>query len=91
MRIVILNGLAMTGRRETHAYLCQALDFPDWYGHNLDALADCLGELDAHTHIILTEADAMREQLGGYAERLLAVFRLGAELPYSYHFSVDGE
>ena len=91
MQIIILNGLAMKNRRETHEYLRQTLGFPDYYGHNLDALADCLGELGPHTHIILTEADALRAQLGGYAERLLAVLREGAGQPCSYHFTVDGE
>ena len=91
MRIVILNGLAMTQRRAAHEYLRQTLDFPAYYGHNLDALADCLGELGPHTHIILTEAEAMRKNLGDYAERLLRVLYEGAQPPYSYHFAVDGE
>lgn len=29
----------------TLAAFATALHFPDWYGHNLDALADCLGDL----------------------------------------------
>ena len=28
-----------------HAFIAQALDFPDYYGENLDALADCLGDI----------------------------------------------
>jgi RNAse (barnase) inhibitor barstar len=34
----------------------QVLDFPDWYGHNLDALYDCLLELvlasDVPVHVV---------------------------------------
>lgn len=29
-----------------HQVLAQTLSFPDWYGHNLDALYDCLTELE---------------------------------------------
>ena len=91
MQIIILDGRAMTGPYAAHEYLGRELRFPDYYGHNLDALADCLGELGPHTHIILTEADAMRSQLGDYAQRLLNVFCTCAEAPKSFHFAVDGE
>lgn len=30
---------------ETLARIASALDFPEWFGHNWDALADCLGDL----------------------------------------------
>lgn len=29
-----------------HEYLKEALNFPDYYGNNFDALYDCLSELD---------------------------------------------
>lgn len=28
-----------------HAHIAAVLEFPDWYGHNLDALMDCLTDL----------------------------------------------
>ncbi len=31
---------------EAHKYLREALNFPEYYGENLDALHDCLTELD---------------------------------------------
>ena len=40
-------------KKELHARIAQALAFPDWYGHNLDALMDCLTDLD-ETTVILT-------------------------------------
>ncbi|WP_229795280.1 barstar family protein [Saccharothrix coeruleofusca] len=33
------------GRAEALAAIGEALEFPDWYGHNLDALYDCLTDL----------------------------------------------
>ena len=38
----ILDGSRMTSRAEAHARLAEALDFPGWYGKNLDALFDLL-------------------------------------------------
>lgn len=32
-------------KREALGWFSSALDFPDWFGHNLDALADCLHQL----------------------------------------------
>ncbi len=35
-----------------HDYLMEALDFPDYYGKNLDALYDCLCEIDCEIELI---------------------------------------
>ena len=56
---------AALSSRELQALLADQLDFPDWYGHNLDALYDCLTELEEPTHLILTalEDEAFRQTL----------------------------
>lgn len=35
-----------------HDYLMEALDLPDYYGKNLDALYDCLCEIDCEIELI---------------------------------------
>ena len=70
----ILDGRCMTSRARAHGYIAGVLDLPVWYGANLDALADCLGELGPGTVVTLTHASAMREALGPYAPRLERVF-----------------
>lgn len=40
-------------KKELHARIAAAMNFPHWYGHNLDALRDCLIDLD-EAHITLT-------------------------------------
>lgn len=52
MEITIDCGGIAT-KQELHECIAEALDFPDWYGHNLDALMDCLTDLD-ETTVILT-------------------------------------
>lgn len=39
-----------------HRLLADSLNFPDYYGHNWDALADCLGDMswsDAEGHVVV--------------------------------------
>jgi RNAse (barnase) inhibitor barstar len=36
-------------KRESLERFAEALDFPGWFGHNLDALADCLHHLALHS------------------------------------------
>ena len=69
MKRVILNCENLLQRKQAHCYLAEMLDFPDYYGRNLDALFDCLTELDECT-IVLQGSDMLR-QAGGYGARIL--------------------
>lgn len=74
MTTFYLNGGRMHSREDAHAYLKRALRLPEWYGENLDALYDCLGEIGKPTRIVLFRQSAMLAQLGGYGERLIHTF-----------------
>lgn len=41
-------------RRALQEALAREFSFPDWYGHNLDALHDCLTALAQPTRLTLT-------------------------------------
>ncbi|MFF1839072.1 barstar family protein [Streptomyces sp. NPDC058231] len=44
-RVVHLAARGWTTERDMHQAVAAALQFPAYYGHNLDALNDCLGDV----------------------------------------------
>ncbi|MBR4447715.1 barstar family protein [Methanobrevibacter sp.] len=48
-------------KKEGHDYLMEALGLPDYYGKNLDALYDCLTEMDCEIDLI--NADEVDEEI----------------------------
>ena len=48
---------------EGHNYLKEVLNFPDYYGKNLDALYDCLTEIGVETEIKLINKDLVSKEL----------------------------
>ena len=79
MQIITIDGSRMTDRTEAHRYLAAALRLPATYGHNLDALYDCLTDFSPDTILILRHAESIPAQLGEYGEGLLAVLHDAAQ------------
>lgn len=42
-------------KKDGHDYIMEALDFPEYYGKNLDALYDCLTEISCEIELINSE------------------------------------
>lgn len=78
-RRVTLSGNKMPTREAMHAYLAKKLKFPAYYGKNLDALHDCLGEIAHPIHITVTYTDRLAEELGEYGKTFLQVLQDAAE------------
>lgn len=76
MKKVVLDCEKLLRRKEAHLYLAEMLDFPDYYGKNLDALYDCLTEMGECT-IVLEGEDILRES-EDYGAKVLKVFREAA-------------
>ena len=66
---VILDAAKLGEKNKAHAYLKKIFSFPEYYGRNLDALYDCLSELEPlNIHIIHTS------EAGDYYQKILSVF-----------------
>ena len=86
MELIIIDGKRMTTVEETHRYLEHKLRLPPYYGHNLDALYDCLGDLSQNVYIILINGDQMDENLGEFAQKLRTVFTDASKVPFAFRF-----
>ena len=70
MEEVTLDAGRLCQKEAAHAYLKERLGLPDYYGANLDALYDCLTELDGLKVILSNSADA-----GCCASKIIEVMR----------------
>ncbi len=68
---VVLRWEKLLSRDTAHPYLAEMLDFPAYYGKNLDALYDCLTDLGECTLVV--EGAGILRRAGGYGERVLRV------------------
>ena len=63
----VLDGSSVGNRETLHRVLAAGLQFPDWYGGNLDALHDCLTEITQPTELVIRGSNALETALGSYA------------------------
>lgn len=79
MRKIVLDASRMKSRGEVHDYMQELFAFPDYYGHNLDALYDCLCELNEDTDFILTRDNVSAICTDTYAYTTLMVIGKASE------------
>lgn len=77
MKNVILDCENLLQKEQAHLYLAQMLDFPDYYGKNLDALFDCLTELGECT--ITLKGEYILHQADCYGVKVLQVLEEAAQ------------
>jgi RNAse (barnase) inhibitor barstar len=46
-------GAAIRSQEDFFRELARVLEFPDYFGHNWDAVSDCLGDLDTEQPLVL--------------------------------------
>lgn len=70
MKQITLDGNILADIAQVHDYLKKLLEFPEYYGKNLDALFDCLTDLD-NVEITITAP----EEDGAIFQKVLRVFK----------------
>lgn len=75
MEIVTIDCARIHTADDFHEALAQALDFPDYYGKNLDALFDCLTDDFTDRELVLNNWHHMEYRLKDYSGKALYVFR----------------
>ncbi len=73
MRAVLIELNGEKTRRELHKELQAKLEFPEYYGANLDALHDMLTEITEDTYLLL-QINAEGEY-AAYVEKILRVIK----------------
>ena len=87
---IILDGRVCTNRTETHLYLKEMMDFPEYYGMNLDALYDCASTLkDVEVHLFYWHL--MVEQLGHYGQLVIETLSEAAQENPCFEFVLEEE
>lgn len=88
MNEIILDGCSMTSKSAAHKYIKELMNFPEYYGENLDALWDLLSTYSEIISIYLINEEAFDENLGEYGKLLLGVFQEAAYENDNIHFAV---
>ena len=72
MKNVSLDAKKMLEKEKMHEYFAKKFDLPEYYGKNLDALFDCLCEINEPTLIKLKNENALDSAT---KESLIQLFR----------------
>lgn len=78
MAEIVLDGLELQSLEEVHDRFARALDLPEWYGRNLDALFDCLTDRGEPVTVRLLHREALEDRLGRRGRALVRLLRRAA-------------
>lgn len=70
MKQITLDGNRLGDASQVHDYLKEVFEFPEYYGKNLDALYDCLTDLE-DVEITITAPD----EDGAIFQKMLRIFK----------------
>ncbi len=76
---MMLNAARITNKTDMAKYMKAAFHLPEYFGGNLDALFDCLCEVETPTEIILDRDTVSAVCADRYAYRVLMVISRAAE------------
>ena len=91
IRTVALDAEKIRDRESMAAYMKEQLELPDYFGGNLDALADLLSEMTRETVFEVPAEMFGRIPEDGYAAKTLRVLNAAAsENPHLHLYLTDG-
>lgn len=70
MREITIDCTGIPNGAALHSLLAKSLDFPSYYGKNLDALYDCLTDISQQTQITICGLDTL-DFAEGFRDTLL--------------------
>ena len=79
MEEIFLDCKRMISKSEAHKYIKEMLNFPNYYGENLDALWDILSTKSKMISIFILHKEKLYENLGDYGVQLIDVFKDAAD------------
>lgn len=75
MKTVTLPLEKLTSPDAFHEEIAKSLEFPGYYGKNLDALYDCLTDIIEPTEIVFPQKAEESAYLGEYAAKVICVLK----------------
>ena len=90
--LYVLNGQKMNNPKETHEYLKQRFNFPDYYGKNLDALYDLLSTFndDGILNIVVIQTSELFDRQPEYGEKLIQTLLDASNANYKIKVFISG-
>lgn len=87
---VRIIGARCTSQEELHEYIMRKLGFPEYYGGNLAALADCLSEMCSPTSItVCLNEDDLEPGMQAYMLRFVQTCAREALANENISFSIE--
>ena len=86
MRYVFLDGNRILSPAALHRAFAEALDLPDYFGRNMDALHDCLTDIFEPVCVVAVNLPALREHLGRSANAFRRLMEDLAEEKEGFRF-----
>ena len=89
MKVVLLDGNRIKNSNDMHQAFIDALELPDYYGRNLDALFDVLSETTDEIGVIIVNNERLADALGNRWTGLLRLLVDLKRLRRGFHVTLD--